>query len=747
MSPTPLDILNQVFGYDDFRGDQEAIIAQVTGGGDALVLMPTGGGKSLCYQIPALVRPGTTVVISPLIALMQDQVTALRQLGVRAAFLNSSLTPDQAWALEQELLQGRLDLVYVAPERLLTERFLNLLEQVPLALFAIDEAHCVSQWGHDFRPEYVQLGILQERWPGVPRIALTATADAPTRNEIAARLHLERARIFVASFDRPNIRYRVVEKANPRQQLLRFLRREHPHDAGIVYCLSRRKVEETAAFLQSQGFNALPYHAGLSPELRQANQDRFLREEGVLIVATIAFGMGIDKPDVRFVAHLDLPKSLEAYYQETGRAGRDGLPADAWMTYGLADVVLLRRILEESDAEERFKRIERHKLNAMLGYCETTECRRQVLLHYFGEPLPAPCGNCDTCLEPVETWDGTEAARKALSCAYRTGQRFGSAYLVDVLLGRDNERIRRFGHDRVSTFGIGKELGAEQWKSVYRQLVAAGLMRVDMEGHGALKLAPESRPLLRGERSLRLRRDPDRQAPKAEGRRAVPETFADPADHALWEALRRHRMQLARDQGVPPYVIFSDATLKEMVLYRPRERGELTRISGVGAVKLERYGDQFLEVLAQHARTHGRPEPPPLRPERASRHNAEKGLSDTVLETLALLRSGMGPETIAEQRALKTDTVYNHLARGIAQGELEADDAFAAIGLDPDSVQQIQGALAQAPEHAPLALKPAFEALQGRYSYGALRCVHCAMKRAKQLNAPHRAPDCHDTAL
>ncbi|MGA7983052.1 MAG: DNA helicase RecQ, partial [Chromatiaceae bacterium] len=504
----PLEVLNRVFGYASFRDAQQQIVDQVIAGGDALVLMPTGGGKSLCYQVPALLRPGTAVVVSPLIALMQDQVDALRQLGVRAAFLNSSLPYDAAQAVEQALLSGELDLIYVAPERLLTDRFLSLLNRVRVALFAIDEAHCVSQWGHDFRPEYIQLSLLHERWPEVPRIALTATADAPTRNEIVNRLQLGEARQFVSSFDRPNIRYRIIHKEQPRRQLLDFLREEHPSDSGIVYCLSRRKVEETAALLCGQGFRALPYHAGLTAETRRANQSDFLRGEGVIIVATIAFGMGIDKPDVRFVAHLDLPKSVEAYYQETGRAGRDGLPADAWMTYGIGDVVTLRRLIEDSEADERFKRVELHKLNALLGLCETTECRRRVMLNYFGEPLDDPCGNCDTCLTPVETWDGTVAAQKAMSCVYRTEQRFGVNYLIDVLLGKDHERIRRFGHDRISTYGIGKELDADQWKSVYRQLVAAGLVAVDIEGHGALKLTEHSRPVLRDEREVRLRRDP-----------------------------------------------------------------------------------------------------------------------------------------------------------------------------------------------------------------------------------------------
>ena len=645
MNQSPLEILRRVFGYPSFRGAQEQVVAQVLAGGDALVLMPTGGGKSLCYQIPALLRPGTGIVVSPLIALMQDQVDALRQLGVRASFLNSSLAGNEQTQVERALIAGELDLLYVAPERLLTERFLDLLGQVPIALFAIDEAHCVSQWGHDFRPEYIQLNLLHERWPEIPRIALTATADAPTRREIVARLKLEDAAQFVSSFDRPNIRYRVTEKVQPRRQLIDFLRLEHPGDSGIVYCLSRRKVEETAEFLCTQGLNALAYHAGLPAETRRTRQAEFLRGEGVVMVATIAFGMGIDKPDVRFVAHLDLPKSLEAYYQETGRAGRDGMPADAWLAYGIADVAMLRQFIEKSEAEEQFKRVELHKLNALLGFCETTECRRQVMLNYFGEAFAAPCGNCDTCLTPVASWDGTLAAQKAMSCIYRTDQRFGVNYLIDVLLGKDGERIRRFGHDRISTFGIGQDLTADQWKSVYRQLVAAGLVAVDMEGHGALKLTEQSRPVLRGERRLSLRRDPAKPARgdrRTEGRggAARSATPLDPEANALWERLRTLRRELAQAQGVPPYVIFNDATLREMVTYRPRTADELAHIAGVGAVKLERYGSDFLSALAGHASEHGRPAnipPLPQTPIRATPVPAppgrtwEPGLSDTVL--------------------------------------------------------------------------------------------------------------------
>lgn len=607
MSDIALQVLNRVFGYDAFRGRQKDIIDHLVRGGDALVLMPTGGGKSLCYQIPALVRAGVGVVVSPLIALMQDQVDALRELGVRAAFLNSSLAPSEAESVERALREGALDILYVAPERLVTDRMTALLERVPLALFAIDEAHCVSRWGHDFRPDYIRLHILQERWPHVPRIALTATADAPTRAEILSRLGLEHAAQFVSSFDRPNIRYRIADKNNPRKQLLDFIRKEHAGDAGIVYCQSRRKVEETAAFLESEGFLALPYHAGLDADLRRDHQARFLREEGVIMVATIAFGMGIDKPDVRFVAHLDLPRSLEAYYQETGRAGRDGEPADAWMIYGLGDVVMQRRSIEDSEADEGFKRVEVRKLDSLLGFCETTACRRQVLLEYFGEPLPVPCGNCDTCLEPVATWDGTLAARKALSCIYRTGQRFGSAHLVEVLLGKTNDRIRRFGHDRITTFGIGKELSASQWRSVYRQLVAAGIVAVDNEGYGALRLTERSRPILRGEGEVLLRRDPDSSGVAMRSRRFAADRPTDPDALALWEALRAHRLALANARNVPAYQIFHDATLREMLVLRPRSLDALRRISGVGEHKLEHFGEGFLNVLLDHESRFGRP--------------------------------------------------------------------------------------------------------------------------------------------
>ena len=602
---TPNKILRDVFGFPQFRGNQESVIDHVTRGGDALVLMPTGGGKSLCYQIPALCRSGLGIVISPLIALMQDQVDALKQLGVSAAFLNSSLNAEDAREVARQLQRGELKLLYVAPERLMTESFLNLLERLQqdngIALFAIDEAHCVSQWGHDFRPEYRALTVLHERFPTVPRIALTATADAPTRREIVERLTLEQAEQFVSSFDRPNIRYRVTLKNNARQQLLSFLKTEHPDDAGIVYCLSRKKVEETASWLKEQGCDALPYHAGLDAALRSEYQRRFIREEGVIMVATVAFGMGIDKPNVRFVAHLDLPKSLESYYQETGRAGRDGLPANAWMTYGLGDVVSMRQMLMSGDAPEERKRVELQKLDALLGYCEATECRHQTVLRYFGEEHPGNCGQCDNCLEPVDTWEATQAAQMALSCVYRTGQRFGVGHLIDVLLGKTTAKIEQFNHQQLSTFGIGKELAQQQWSSVYRQLVAAGLLAVDMEAYGGLKLNETARPVLKGQLAVWMRRDAapvKRTRTERDGKSREP--FAGSTSDRLWLALKAKRMELAREQGVPPYVIFHDSTLLEMRENKPGSLTEMSRISGVGQGKLTRYGDDFLKVIEEN---------------------------------------------------------------------------------------------------------------------------------------------------
>jgi len=590
-----LAVLRETFGFPEFRGAQGEIVHHVVAGGDALVLMPTGGGKSLCYQIPALLRDGTCVVVSPLIALMQDQVAALKQVGVRAGFLNSSQDAGESRTVERALLAGELDLLYVAPERLTTPRCLELLVQTRIALFAIDEAHCVSQWGHDFRPEYLQLSLLHERFPDVPRIALTATADPQTRTEIVARLALEDARIFVSSFDRPNIRYTIVDKVDPRAQLLQFIRDEHAGEAGIVYCLSRRKVDETAQWLVTQGVRALPYHAGMETAARTEHQAQFQREEGVVVVATIAFGMGIDKPDVRFVAHLDLPKSIEGYYQETGRAGRDGQPADAWMAYGLADVVQQRRLIEMSEASDAYKRVSSAKLDALLGLCEAAGCRRVHLLAYFGE-ASGPCGNCDTCLEPPQTWDATDAARKALSAIYRTGQRFGAVHLIDVLRGKQGERVAKWEHDKLSVFGVGADVEEGSWRGVFRQLVAMGLARVDHESHGALKLAEASRAVLKGEQLVEMRRV---VAGHSRSKRSRKQTGFDlaPGAAGLFERLKRWRLAEAQAQAVPAYVILHDSTLAELARRRPRSLDELAGITGIGARKLERYGASLLDVV------------------------------------------------------------------------------------------------------------------------------------------------------
>ena len=600
-------VLARVFGYEAFRGDQQAIIEHVIGGGDALVLMPTGGGKSLCYQVPALVRAGVGIVVSPLIALMQDQVDALTELGVRAAFLNSTQDWQDSREVEQAFLAGELDLLYVAPERLLTERCLQLLSRGKLALFAIDEAHCVSQWGHDFRPEYLGLSMLHERWPEVPRLALTATATDVTRSEIAERLALHDAQHFVASFDRPNIRYHIVEKQEVRKQLLQLLRQEHAGDAGIVYCLSRNKVDETAAFLCEQGIEALPYHAGLGAALRAKNQSRFLREDGIVMVATIAFGMGIDKPDVRFVAHIDLPKSVEGYYQETGRAGRDGLPATAWLAYGLQDVVQQLRMIDESSGDDAFRRRLGSQLDAMLGLCETITCRRERLLQYFGQSMSA-CGNCDNCLTPPQAWDGTVAAQKMLSTIYRLwkerGQRYGAGHLIDILRGKQTPRVLEHGHSALTVFGIGQDLSEQAWRSVLRQLLAHSLLMVDQEGYGTLALTDQSRAVLKGERTLLLRREAARLTERAGRSPAAPRAKSLPPDLPLaalpvFEALRSWRAEIARSHGVPAYVIFQNATLGEIARARPASLEALSHVNGVGIKKLESYGDSILACIAE----------------------------------------------------------------------------------------------------------------------------------------------------
>ncbi|MGZ4979347.1 MAG: DNA helicase RecQ [Methylobacter sp.] len=708
MNNKPIEVLKTVFGYDKFRGQQQEVIEQLIAGQDALVLMPTGGGKSLCYQIPALIRPGVGIVISPLIALMQDQVNALLQLGVKAAFLNSTLSLEQSRNVERQLLNGELDLLYIAPERLTSDRTGALFQRIKIALFAIDEAHCVSQWGHDFRADYLQLSLLHERFPDIPRIALTATADDKTREEIKLRLNLEQAQLYLSGFDRPNIRYRIVQKQNSRDQLIDFIRAEHAGDAGIVYCLSRKKVDATAEWLRTKGVNALPYHAGMDAGLRARHQHQFLMEEGLVIVATIAFGMGIDKPNVRFVAHLDLPKSVEAYYQETGRAGRDGLPADAWMAYGLQDVITLRKMLQESNADEAHKRVEYHKLDAMLALCEQVHCRRQALLGYFGDQLDQPCGNCDTCLEPVNTWDGTVAAQKALSCIHRTQQRYGVGYLIDVLLGKTTERIVKAAHDKLSTFGIGTDIDEQQWHSVFRQLVARGLVAVNFDQFGALQLTEASRPILRGEQQLMLRKD--LKAEKIKSSKKTAREFAKTDDTLLWNALRAKRKMLADAQDVPPYVIFHDATLMAMLEAKPTNRQQMSLLSGVGERKLELYADEFLDVIGEFVDIN---------------KNGPIGLSDTMAESVALFRLGYSVKQIAQQRELQETTIYGHLAQSLEQGMLVLTDV---VELPEQEISRIEKAIINLPEDQRNALKPVYELFDGQYSYGVLRCIRAALQ-------------------
>ncbi|MEH6364841.1 MAG: DNA helicase RecQ [Pseudomonas marincola] len=701
-------ILKDVFGYDSFRGRQAAIIERVANGGDALVLMPTGGGKSLCFQVPALLRDGLAVVVSPLIALMDDQVATLDELGVAAVALNSTLSADQQRDIAERIRRREIKMLYLAPERLVQPRMLSFLQRLDIALFAIDEAHCVSQWGHDFRPEYLQLGQLAELFPEVPRIALTATADMRTREEIIERLHLQRAERFLSSFDRPNIFYRIVPKEQPRKQLLGFLS-ARKGDAGIVYCLSRKKVDEVAAFLSEQGFPALPYHAGLPSELRAYHQKRFLNEEGLIMVATIAFGMGIDKPNVRFVAHLDLPKSLEAYYQETGRAGRDGLPADAWMAYGLQDVLLLKQMLNNSEGDERHKRVEQHKLDAMLALCEETRCRRQALLAYFDEILENPCGHCDNCTDGVQTWDATEPARQALSAIYRSGQRYGVGHLVDMLLGRDNERMRKEGHQHLSVFGVGKALSEGEWRSLFRQLVARGLADVDLEGYGGLRLSESCRPLLRGEVNLQLRRDlKPQQSAKASSSAASQLVRGD--EREQWEALRALRRKLAEEHGVPPYVIFPDATLLEMLRSKPSTLPEMAQVSGVGARKLERYGEAFLQVLG-------------------GGEEAPRAVVDLRHELISLACAGMTPAQIANQLQCSQKNVYGMLADALAAQQISLDQA---LDLPEDLLLEIQDAFLDGEGELP-AVSEVSEQFAKRVDEGVLYCVRAALQAEFQL--------------
>ena len=697
--------LEDVFGYKSFRSHQPKIIEALLSGRDCLALMPTGGGKSLCYQIPALVRAGTGIVVSPLIALMQDQVDALLDVGVKAAFLNSTLDRAAQDSVERQFAAGALDILYVAPERLVQERTLSLIARHHVALFAIDEAHCVSQWGHDFRPEYRNLKILAERFPGVPRIALTATADERTRQEIVTELSLEDADCFVASFDRPNIRYTISEMGSMsgREKLWQFLETEHPGEAGIVYCLSRKSVEETAAWLAAKGRKALAYHAGLEAHVRTGVQTKFLSDDGMIIVATVAFGMGIDKPDVRFVAHLNLPKTIEAYYQETGRAGRDGEPANAWMAYGLQDVVQQRQWIAQSEGSDTFKQVQRQKLDALIGLAEMPGCRRQALLAYFGERVTEPCGNCDNCLNPPLTEDGSVLAQKALSAVYRTGQRFGVTYVTDVLMGKADERAIRNSHDRLSVFGIGKDVSATVWKGLFRQLVASGYLTGDEDGHGTLSLTDRARPLLRGEDKFLMR--VARVVPKKKTKSdAKPTHKVGDENETLFQALKALRLKLAAAAKLPPYVIAQDRTLIELAEKRPKSEAALHDITGLGNSKIARYGKAFLEVISQFKQH-------PLLTNR---------LSATVNQTLAAHLRGLDAEAIAADRGIEVSTVYGHFADAIEAGLLTAKDA---LKLDPGEIAEIEAAFEQCQTLETGKLGGAHAALGGQYDYGVLKCV------------------------
>lgn len=693
-------ILRETFGYDSFRDQQQQIVESVIDGKDALVLMPTGGGKSLCYQIPALARDGVGVVISPLIALMQDQVDALQQIGVSAAYINSTLSMKLVRSVKQAALDGELDLLYLSPERLVNEETIDFLKQINIAIFAIDEAHCVSQWGHDFRRDYQQLSILHETFPEVPRIALTATADEKVRAEIIAELQLDKAGVFVSSFDRPNISYSIEEQSSGKQQLWRFIRENHANDAGIVYCLSRRKVEDVAEFLVKNGRKALPYHAGLSNKIRQANQAAFLREEGVIIVATIAFGMGIDKPDVRFVAHFSLPKNIESYYQETGRAGRDGMPSDAWMAYNYQDVVMQRQFIRDSDAGDEHKNVLHEKLDALVDLCEQLDCRRQTLMKYFGEDMPEPCNNCDNCLNPPDKTDASKEAQMAMSAIHRTGHRFGIMYLIDILLGNDGDtRVKEFEHDKLSVFGVGKDHIKTWWRRLYRQLISKGYIDVDTE-FGGLRLNDKAKPILRGDELFYIR-DTVKSKSQSKSKEVVE---LGRHDQILWEALRQLRMDLAVEQGVPPYVIFADTSLLEMVKKRPVESEKFMYISGVGEYKLSKYGEQFIQVIKDN----------PL-PEKLD--NRLDNVSNITLDHFLELKD---VHAVADVLELNVNTVYMHLSKAIAAGLVDKKDV---TDLEDNEIEYIIQTAEMTGYLEDKKLKPIYDALDGMFDYGVLRCV------------------------
>jgi ATP-dependent DNA helicase RecQ len=724
---TPINILRNTFGFNTFREHQELIISHVISGGDAFVLMPTGSGKSICYQIPAMLRHGVGVVVSPLIALMQDQTDGLHQMGIKADFLNSSLSPAMALDVERRVLDGETDLLYAAPERVMTLGFQRLLKKVPVALFAIDEAHCISQWGHDFRREYLQLSQLTEQFPGVPRIALTATAAFQTRREIIQKLGLEQAKQFISSFDRPNIRYLLEPRRKGFKQLVMFLK-PYTGQSGLVYCLTRKQSEQIADRLTQAGYAALPYHAGMDSGTRALHQRRFLREDGIIIVATVAFGMGIDKPDVRFVVHMGMPQSLEGYYQETGRAGRDGEPADAYLLYSLADMVTIRAIMANSEGDETFKRVRRQKAEAMLGYCEATCCRRQLLLDYFGEKMNKDCGNCDVCQGKVDTWDGSVAAQKVLSCVYRTGQRFGAEHLTHVLLGIDNEKIRKFGHHQVSTFGIGRELSQKEWKTVIRQLLATGLLLPHPDGKGGFCLSPESREVLKGEKQVFFRKDPVpvHIPTRIMSKPSVAEIKVEnPIVRELWDKLRALRAKTARSLDIPPYVVFHDATLKAMVKAMPQTLEEMVQLHGIGRKKCDLYGESFLSVIRQHIKIHGRSELPstPVTPSQTTELSGHC-LTPTLQETLELFGQGLSMKAIAQKRNLSLATIKNHLAELIELRKLTVHDV---ISLPDNEISEIEAAFIANASDKNHHLKPIFDKFREKYDYDTLRFIRAGL--------------------